>query len=177
VTYLTETYLRSFSRTTDGMTFKSRFVEMSKAQAKVSIFLSHSHKDKEVVEGLVSLLAYFGEISIYVDWQDSAMPRVTNRETAQTIKEKIAEHDCFLILGTKNAMESRWVPWEIGIADAAKSIERIAIIPVADPYGYFYGNEYLQLYQKIEVTENKMLGVFRPNVDRGPVLKSWLSQL
>jgi hypothetical protein len=176
MSYITETYLSNFRYFTEGLAYKSRYVELSKSDAQVKIFLSHSHKDRDFVEGLINALAYFSEISIYVDWQDTTMPRVTNRETAQRIKKRIGEMDCFLVLATKNAMESKWVPWEIGIADTTLAIERIAIIPVADPYGNFYGNEYLQLYQTIEITENKSLGVFPPNTTRGPIFKSWLSQ-
>jgi hypothetical protein len=145
MSYLTEASLRSFSQSSEGLIIKSRLWKFSKDQARISIFLSHSHKDKELVEGLIEKLAYYSEISIYVDWQDSNMPRVTSRETAQKIKERITSLDYFLILGTKNAMESRWVPWEIGIADSTKSGEKIAIVPVVNLNDKFQGSEYLQL--------------------------------
>jgi len=176
MSYLTETTLKSFSQSPEGLAIKSRFLKFSEAQARISIFLSHSHKDKELVEGLIETLAHYSEISIYVDWQDSTMPRVTSRETAQKIKERIANLDYFLILGTKNAMESRWVPWEIGIADTTKSADKIAIIPVINLNEKFQGNEYLQLYKRIEIAQSQTLGVFAPNADKGSTLKSWLSQ-
>jgi hypothetical protein len=174
MSFLTETYLINYSRSKEGIAAKSENLVL-KSQAKLSIFLSHSHRDIEAVEGLINLLAYFSATTLYVDWQDSGMPSVTNRETAQRLKEKIIELDFFLVLGTKNALESRWVPWEIGVADSAKSLEKIAIIPIIDPSGNFYGSEYLQLYQTIEITKAQRLGVFKPNTDQGTLLTKWLS--
>jgi hypothetical protein len=49
-------------------------------------------------------------------------------------------------------MTSRWCPWEIGFADGKKTLDRIAIVPTQDNYGQFYGNEYLNLYNKIDVS-------------------------
>jgi len=71
-------------------------------------------------------------------------------------------------------MLSRWVPWEIGIADSKKSLEKIAIIPVRDQNGNFYGNEYLQLYQTIQISTDNSLAVFAPAQTEGFALKNWL---
>jgi hypothetical protein len=156
------------------------YKSLSKSIAKVSIFLSHSHKDKELVEGFINLLAYSMQILIYVDWLDSDMPATTNRETACRIKEKIEEMDYFLVLATRNAMASKWVPWEIGIADKTKPADRVAIIPIVDPYGNYHGNEYMQLYPRVSVGHHKqtgeeMLAVFDPNENSGTGIKYWLS--
>jgi hypothetical protein len=51
-------------------------------------------------------------------------------------------------------MSSRWCPWEIGFADGKKAHDHIAIIPTSDGQGHFYGNEYLNLYNKIDVAHN-----------------------
>jgi hypothetical protein len=175
---LTETDLLNYR----GLIQESRvFKTFSKATAQVSIFLSHSHKDKELVEGFINYLAYSSEIIIYVDWQDSDMPSTTNRETALRIKEKIDQMDYFLILATRNAMESKWVPWEIGIADKTKSIERIAVVPIIDRSGQYHGNEYMQLYQSVqpgihELTGRKALSVFEVNQDTGVVINSWFTK-
>ena len=117
--------------------------------AAVAVFLSHSHKDKDLVLGLVRFLGMLG-IRVYVDWNDSSMPRVTDRTTAEKLKDKIHECDLVLVMATKNGVESRWVPWEVGIADKDKGEERILIWPVEDPTHQYKGNEYLQLYRTIE---------------------------
>ncbi len=97
------------------------------------------------------ILKHKYHIKIYVDWNDTSMPRITSKITAAKIKEKIKEMKFFLILGTHNAMTSVWVPWETGVADQCKKNDQIFIIPVADNSGKFYGNEYFQLYRRIEL--------------------------
>jgi hypothetical protein len=47
-------------------------------------------------------------------------------------------------------MASRWCPWELGFADGMKQTEQIAIIATRDASGNYYGNEYLQLYRRID---------------------------
>ena len=168
--YLTEAKLKvnSFSKT-----YKSDYLQRNKETALVSIFLSHSHRDREIVEGFINILAREG-VSIYVDWQDHNMPRITSRNTAEEIKEIIYGLDLFMVLATRNAMQSRWVPWEIGIADCGKKQEEIVVVPVADPSGQFHGNEYLQIYQTIEIADSGILALFPPNQTSGRAVKSWL---
>lgn len=173
---LRESDLRNYSLNFQESLYKMR----SNSQAAVSIFLSHSHKDRDLVEGFINYLADFSMIKIYVDWQDSDMPSSTNRETATRIKKKIAEMNYFIVLATENALKSKWVPWEIGIADTIK-FDKIAIVPVADSNGKFAGNEYLQLYPSIEPASlpsgQKAFAVFQPNTTgNGLVVRSWLSK-
>ncbi|MDP9314784.1 MAG: toll/interleukin-1 receptor domain-containing protein [Chloroflexota bacterium] len=167
--FLTEAELRR-----SNSPYRSPYIESSKYRARVTIFLSHSHKDKDLVLGFINLLGSNSQISIYVDWQDSTMPRITNRETASAIKKRIDENHCFMILATKNAMESRWVPWEIGVADVKKAWERIILVPIADPQGNFVGNEYLQLYQRLEITTLKEVRLVQPDSIGSINFKSWL---
>ncbi|MBU2610296.1 MAG: toll/interleukin-1 receptor domain-containing protein [Chloroflexi bacterium] len=174
---LTESQLRNYRLQFQESLYKTS----AKSDARVSIFLSHSHKDKELVEGFINYLAFSSRIKIYVDWQDSDMPAVTNRDTALRIKKKIDEMDYFLVLATRNAMNSKWVPWEIGVADRAKTTNRIAIIPVADPEDKFDGNEYLQLYPRIEpgkiqFTGETTLAIFEVGADKGESVQAWLSR-
>lgn len=147
--YLTTTDLLQY-RSQHRFHAKANVVE-AKERAQLTIFLSHSHKDRELVEGLVDFLDALG-IKLYVDWNDKDMPRTTNRETAERIKAKIRENILFVIFATPNACASRWVPWETGMADQIKGEENILLIPVADSSGRFEGNEYLQLYKRFEMS-------------------------
>ncbi|HFG6878208.1 TPA: toll/interleukin-1 receptor domain-containing protein [Acinetobacter baumannii] len=125
-------------------------------------FLCHSHKDAEYITGFAQYLKE-ENIDVYIDWQDSTMPEKPNRETAEKIQRKIEQADYFFFLATPNAVQSRWCPWEIGYADGVKLYESIFIIPTIDRSGNFYGNEYLQLYQKIDITEQGVLAYSYPN--------------
>jgi hypothetical protein len=172
--YLSEIDLKNYANDI-GMSLGSRgYILKESAAANKTIFLSHSHKDKALVEGLINYLATFG-IKLYVDWQDSEMPRVTDRKTAENIKQRIRNLDFFLVLATQNALASRWVPWEAGVADQFKSTAKIAVIPVADPAGRFDGNEYLQLYNRI-LFENGKLCVYEVGYQyQKKNLNEWLS--
>ncbi len=141
--YLTESLLRQKSTEYNSLT-------KSATGAKVTIFLSHSHIDKDLIKGLITVLAEQG-VTVYVDWNDNTMPRVTSRITAERIKSRIGEMQLFAILATHNAMNSKWVPWETGVADQKKAESCIFVIPVADSSGKFPGSEYLQLYQRFEL--------------------------
>ena len=130
--------------------FAKSYIVKSKLQAKITIFLSHSHKDKEIAVGFQNILAQCG-INVYIDWQDSTLPDEPNRETAERIKEKIRNLGLFILLATNNALSSKWCPWEVGIADSIKGYESILIVPIVDASNEFRGNEYLQLYKRIEM--------------------------
>lgn len=121
-----------------------------------SAFLCHSHRDEELVKGL---LVDFNEVGInlYIDWKDHTLPDTPNVETAQKIQSKIKSCDLFLFLATANSKASRWCPWEIGYADA--SSKHIYIVPTSDDQTS-YGNEYLGLYPKIDEGVHQSRRVF-----------------
>ena len=124
-------------------------------------FLCHSHKDSALAPGLVKMLTDNGW-KVYVDWADPSMPETPSRITADRIKSKIVESYWFLFLATANSMSSRWCPWEIGYADGRKPIDRLLIIPTTDMAGISHGSEYLELYRKVDLSEDGSLAVWTP---------------
>jgi len=132
-----------------------------KRMGQMSAFLCHSHKDRALAEGLQQLLKESG-MDLYIDWQDPEMPDQPNRETADRIKNRIAQTDRFIFLATENSMKSRWCPWEIGIADGRKQNDHILLVPTQDARGIYYGNEYLQLYRRIDQNLLTQVSIFRP---------------
>ena len=137
-----------------------------------SAFLCHSHKDEVLVEGLLGLFEE-NQITLYIDWKDHTMPDIPNAKTARIIQKKILSRDLFLFLATANSKTSRWCPWEIGYADSSK--KHIYIISTTDNYNT-YGNEYLQLYPRIDEGIDKLRGstglaIFEPGETAG----SWAS--
>lgn len=151
--FLTERLLLKKAGSFRNASASYKYLAESAERAKITVFLSHSHKDKQLVEGLIELLAEQG-FYIYVDWNDSDIPRITSGETARKIKEKIKELQRFFFLATENSLNSKWCPWELGVADSTKEYNDILIIPVADPSGRFKGSEYLQVYKHLEITLN-----------------------
>jgi hypothetical protein len=161
--YLTKTELRDFDKKPSAQFYKSEYSSLQFSTSQLSIFLSHSHEDVDLVEGLIAYLAKSYKAKIYVDWKDSSMPERTSRVTADIIKGKIELCQLFMVLATNNAIKSRWVPWEIGVADSKKTPDNIFIIPVEDTSTSYQGSEYLQLYNRIEPYGIETLGIFKPN--------------
>lgn len=146
----------------------------SRAQAETDIFLSHSHRDADIVQAAVRFLAEQG-ISVYVDWMDPGMPSETSPATAARIKQKIDANRKFVLLVTENSRSSRWVPWELGCADGIRGLDHMAILAVEDRAGALTGSEYLGLYAQIWPSNNNDWVVVNPGEDRGPRLRDWLS--
>lgn len=153
-----------------GRPLYDSIVEASAAHATTA-FLCHSHKDQELVKGLVQTFQE-ARLDVYVDWEDSAMPETPDRTTASRIQEKIRSLNLFLFLATSNSMSSRWCPWEIGFADGVKSQNSIMVIPTTDGYTT-HGAEYLELYRRIDYSDKGFLGTREPmNYRNGSLLSN-----
>lgn len=158
---LTRAQFASFAERKAGIRGLRGFVNenrvFSKATSKTSIFLSHSHSDKDVLEQAKIFFENLG-ISIYVDWADKTMPESPNGVTAQKIKNQIISgNDKFVLMATNNAVASKWCNWEVGIADPFKlHRKKITLLPLADNSGTWNGNEYLQIYPRIERSSNDL---------------------
>lgn len=146
----------------------------TKMDSTTSIFLSHSHKDKNIVEQAKIFFETLG-IKIYVDWADETMPESPNATTAQNIKTQIISgNDKFVLLATNNAVASKWCNWEVGIADSHKLVKRkLALFPIAENNNTWNGNEYLKIYPRIEIGYNlkakemtTILGKFNGSIER-----------
>ena len=148
-----------------------RTLAEAKSQGRHTAFLCHSHADATYIKGLLQLLQEAG-LDLYVDWEDTSMPPTPNKETAVKIQRRIVELDLFLFLATPSSMESRWCPWEIGYADGRKPTDKIVVIQTVDSSGRSVGNEYLQLYQRIDAGPT-LLELFQPGSATGRALR-WL---
>ena len=121
----------------------------TKSTASTSVFLSHSHEDRLLVNKVAVLLRKNG-YNVYVDWLDSTMPVTTNAETATKLKQRIISCKKFVFIATNDAILSRWCNWELGFGDAQKYLNNIALFPIAENYGSWNGSEYLNIYPRIE---------------------------
>jgi|SRR5579863_2243982 len=142
-------------------------------EAEVTMFLSHSHRDRDLIEPTVAFLRSHG-VKIYVDWMDEGMPDVVSGETAKKIKERIQQQKKFIVLVTENSKNSRWVPWELGYADPTKGMDHIAAFPVADADN-FTDSEYLRIYPKIQFVSNTWW-VWLDDPHKLVQLQHWLKQ-
>lgn len=151
MSFITESQIKNQRRSTKTfMTLNEslRTFKNESSYLKTKIFLSHKHDEKEFLEGAITLLKTYG-VDVYVDWLDEGMPKTTSGQTAVRIKEKIKENHKFILLATEGAINSKWCNWELGLGDAAKYIENIALLPIKKDYNDFSGSEYLEIYPYI----------------------------
>lgn len=150
IDYITKAELRSFA---SDLTYDARTTLRKTAKARSpagATFLSHSSKDEDLVVGAIRVLEGHGA-TVYVDEIDPAIPPYTSEETAALLKTRIRQTGRFVLLASQNSKDSRWVPWELGLADSYKGIDAIAIFPAAEnSYEQSWASwEYLGLYRKI----------------------------
>lgn len=144
----------------------------SKSTATTSIFLSHAHDDRKLIAQAKTIFEHLN-IRIYVDWADETMPKITSGVTAQKIKKQIISNDKFVLLATNRAVASKWCNWEVGYGDATKlNSGNMALLPLADNSGTWNGNEYLQIYPRIETMPSGVVVIY-PNGQSEPIT-NWL---
>ena len=174
--YLSESQVRAYPSTLTASARSAAQAGLSKSAAVArTVFLSHSHEDRVLVEGVRLMLASQG-VSVYVDWKDAEMPAVTNPETAKRIRAKIASADKFVMLASNLSLLSRWVPWELGIGEVQKTLNNVAVLPVIPDFGAWEGNEYVGIYSRIEPADDGRLAVFGPGSQSGIYLTEWLNR-
>jgi hypothetical protein len=83
------------------------------------VFLFHSSKDKDILPSVISFLSEYG-VNVYIDKADEELPSSTSPETGEILKNQIHEARKFIILISENSRYSKWIPWELGIADEKK---------------------------------------------------------
>lgn len=152
--YLTEQRLRDRAAREYRRVLKSAQVRLAEvvqsSRTHFDVFLSHSIKDAELVDGARLELEDKG-LTVYVDWVvDPAMSRESvTAATANLLRLRMRQSDSLLYMHTENSPQSKWMPWELGFFDGAKG--RVAILPVLkSPTSAFRGQEYLGIYPAVD---------------------------
>lgn len=122
----------------------------SESSSGKKVFLSHSSADKEHLAGVIR---FFEKLtaSVYVDEGDKRLPKPPSPETAQILRDTIQQCPRFVVLISENSYSSRWIPWELGLADGFKGVASVAILPISKSAneGDWAKQEYLGLYPRI----------------------------
>lgn len=138
--------LRAFSDSTT-----KTILESAHRLSGSNVFLSHSSKDKELIAGVIEFLENHGA-RVYIDKLDSELPNKTSAETAQKLKRRISQIPRFIYLVTPKTKDSRWMPWELGLADALLGSRSVAMLPVINSnskLNLWTEQEYLEIYGRI----------------------------
>lgn len=150
VSYTTKAEFRRFGSEISLQEQTTLRKNAEKRSPEGATFLSHSSKDDELVVGAIRVLENHGA-TVYLDKVDPELPPYTNTQTAATLKKRIEQTKKFVLLATKNSKDSNWVPWELGIADGKKGLDRIALYPAVDERHDISWTswEYMGLYRRI----------------------------
>ena len=139
--------LLGYSRSVDSARVMA---EASSSRVGKNVFLAHSSRDAEYLPGVISILESNGGL-VYVDKDDKRLPDSPNRETAEILRSTIQSCRRFVVFVTTNSKNSRWVPWELGLADGEKGFGGIALFPASHSERDYEWSEveYLGLYKRI----------------------------
>lgn len=171
--------IQNFSR---GILLENYEFEKRAAAASLDVFLSHSSADREALPKAIGFLRQFG-VNVYIDKTDNELPQKTSPETGAKLKDRIEQCRKFIVLMTVNSKNSRWIPWELGIADEKKKIANIALLPdiLNQSNAEWSEQEYLGLYPRIvnsnfQGQANQVWMVLDSHKNTGIELGSWLKQ-
>jgi len=152
--------------------------ELENQNYTYKIFLSHSFSDAKIVLGLKLYLEQKLGLKTYVDWIDSPkMDRSSvNKITANKLREHMMYSKSLIYATSKNANQSRWMPWELGYFDGLKK-GKIAVLPITDNADEtFKGEEYVGLYDIVKRESNWSRGDGYNLTVNGERLSTWISK-
>jgi len=143
------------------------------------IFLSHSSSDAALVTGLKLELEDLG-YSVYVDWiEDPKLSRANvTKDTALVLQARMKQCKALLYAFSENAVNSKWMPWELGYFDGIKGT--VAVLPISrTSKSSFQGSEYLGIYYYIQIdtvsgTNNTALWVYE-TATKYIIFDSWIT--
>jgi len=181
IEYITKDELRRFAANLSLNEQTTLRKSASSRSLEGSTFLSHSSKDEDLVVGATRVLEGHGA-KVYIDEIDPEMPPYTSESTASLLKSRIRQTKRFVLLASKNSKESKWVPWELGIADGYKSLAQIALFPASDRSDEqaWASWEYLGLYRRIvwgdmQGREKRLWMVLDEKRNTATPLSDWLA--
>ncbi len=164
---------------------KSIVLEKYKLEKKATyqsfdVFLSHSSQDRDILPSIINFFNQYNT-NLYIDKADDELPRKTSPATGEILKSRIQECNKFIVLVTQNSKDSKWIPWELGVADEKKTTKNVALLPVIKTeVSDWPEQEYLGLYPRITYETFKGRNspewmVLDQHFNNGIELEKWLS--
>lgn len=77
------------------------------------VFISHQKKDKDIAKKIADYINK-GGVDIYFDEYDRSINRYDPNSVVNAIKTGIRRSSHMLCILSQNALDSKWMPWEIG---------------------------------------------------------------
>lgn len=77
------------------------------------VFISHQKNDKDVAKTIANYIMRSG-LDVYFDEYDASINRDNPQSVVYAIKKGIQRSTHMLCVLSQNALQSKWMPWEIG---------------------------------------------------------------
>jgi len=127
--------------------------KVAKAEARSSVnatFLSHSSRDDDVMPAVVRILEGHGA-SVYLDKKDGDLLSKSPKDIAETLRNRIVNCKKFVVFASVSIRDSKWVPWELGLADGYKKPKNVCLFPAPESASEYRWTEqeYLGIYDRI----------------------------
>ena len=140
----------------------------------MKIFISHSTKDSDVAKKFKNLLVKYGDNTDVFLSSDMKRSQIEVKQWKQNLQRHLKKCDYFVVLESPNSLNSQWVQYEIGFAEACirKNIISIGIKGVS-PEKSLLSDIDVKIVQKKDDLIN-ILGRIYGGADSG--LKSWCKE-
>jgi hypothetical protein len=157
-----------------------RHVAKADSDATFDIFLSHSHEDAELIAELYKQITEMG-FTVYVDWIVDRTDQTLKVTPGSAAWVRLRMQHCATLLyaTSRNSVDSKWMPWELGYFDGENG--KVAILPIVEFDAYtdeYHGQEFLGIYPYVtkaitEGTQKETLWT-RNNPTEYVNFKSWI---
>ncbi len=147
------------------------------------VFLSHSSKDHDLLPKAAFVLQNSGA-RVYIDDNDSNLTGADIPTIATQLRISVKKKcQKFVLFLTERVKDSKWIPWELGIADGCISETNVALFPAAEKAVNILWTtmEYMGLYKRIifdrlEGFADYVWVVYDYHTNTGELLSKWLSR-
>lgn len=123
--------------------------ELQYPRTGACVFISHQKKDKEIAKKIADYIDKSG-VDIYFDEYDRSINRDDPNSVVNAIKTGIRRSSHMLCILSKNALDSKWMPWEIGYGYDRLHVAGITVKEIAKDVL----PEYLQVVPVIRGTKS-----------------------
>jgi hypothetical protein len=152
-------------------------VRLAKSLTGKDVFLSHSQYDSDLLVGALGVLDGAGA-SVYADVLDPSLGALSMDGKVQQVRDAVARCKRLVVLFSKNASTSKWIPWELGLADGNHGLSNVATFPVGDDSSEasWGTQEYFGVYPQIRAAgpRNDDFVVRFPQGGKQVSLRDWL---
>lgn len=149
VQYVTRSELRSMA-TRNLAQGKAKVAKAENRSSTGMTFLSHSSSDDELMPAVVLILENHGA-TVYLDKLDNSLAAMEIKDIASSLRTKISSAKKFILFASQSVKGSKWVPWELGLADGYKGPRNVAIFPAPENMQEtaWSEQEYLGIYDRV----------------------------